>query len=62
MHRLDQLILDMGCQPNLSKDSRIPGDVAELSIANFAEFKQGLFAYDKARTLRSELSRRLGLS
>ena len=61
MHRLDQLILDMGGQPNLSKDSRIPGEVAELSIASFAEFKQGLFAYDKARTMRSELSRRLGL-
>jgi len=62
MRRLDQLVLDMGGQPNLSKDSRIPGEVAELSIASFAEFKQGLFAYDKARTMRSELSRRLGLS
>lgn len=62
MHRLDQLILDMGGQPNLSKDSRIPGEVAELSITSFAEFKQGLFAYDKARAMRSELSRRLGLS
>ena len=61
MHRLDQLILDMGGQPNLSKDSRIPGDVAELSIANFAEFKQDLLAYDKERTMRSELSQRLGL-
>jgi len=62
MHRLDQLILDMGGQPNLSKDSRIPGDVAELSIASFAEFKQGLFTYDKERTMRSELSHRIGLS
>ena len=62
MRRLDQLVLDMEGQPNLSKDSRIPGEVAELSIASFAEFKQGLFAYDKARTMRSELSRRLGLS
>jgi len=61
MHHLDQLILDMGGQPNLSKDSRIPGEVAELSIASFAAFKQGLFEYDRERTMRSELSQRLGL-
>jgi len=62
MKRLDQLILDVGGQPNLSKDSRIPREVAELGIASYAAFKQGLFAYDGARIMRSELSARLGLS
>jgi decaprenylphospho-beta-D-ribofuranose 2-oxidase len=61
MQQLDQLILETGAQPNLSKDSRLPQDVAQASIASFAQFKQGIFAYDDARTMRSELSRRLGL-
>jgi decaprenylphospho-beta-D-ribofuranose 2-oxidase len=61
MHQLDQLIVDAGAQPNLSKDSRLPQDVAQSSIAHFAEFRQGLFAYDAARILRSEMSSRLGL-
>lgn len=61
MHRLDQLMLQMGGQPNLSKDSRLPRDIAESTIASFAEFKRGLFEYDAARTMRSELSQRLGL-
>jgi decaprenylphospho-beta-D-ribofuranose 2-oxidase len=62
MHQLDQLILEMGGQPNLSKDSRIPREIAELSITHFTEFKQTLFEYDEERTMRSELSQRLGLS
>jgi decaprenylphospho-beta-D-ribofuranose 2-oxidase len=61
MHLLDQLILDMGGQPNLSKDSRIPRDVAQASIASFDGFKRGIFAYDETRIMRSELSARLGL-
>jgi decaprenylphospho-beta-D-ribofuranose 2-oxidase len=61
MGQLDQLILDVGGQPNLSKDSRISKEIAELSIASFVEFKQSLFDYDKERIMRSELSNRLGL-
>jgi decaprenylphospho-beta-D-ribofuranose 2-oxidase len=62
MRELDQLVLDMGGQTNLSKDSRIPREVAELGITNFAEFKRRIFAYDQERIMRSELSRRIGLS
>jgi decaprenylphospho-beta-D-ribofuranose 2-oxidase len=62
MRQLDKLMLDVGGQPNLSKDSRLPGDVAERGIASFAPFKQRLFEYDQQRTMRSELSRRIGLS
>lgn len=61
MRQLDRLILDVGGQPNLSKDSRVPRDVAEQGIASFSAFKRSLFEYDEARTLRSELSQRLGL-
>lgn len=61
MHQLDQLILNAGGQPNLSKDSRLPQEVAQASIASFAAFKRGIFEYDAGRTMRSELSRRLGL-
>ena len=61
MRELDQLIVDVGGQINLSKDSRVPREVAESTIASFADFKQGLFEYDRERTMRSELSKRLGL-
>lgn len=58
---LDKLMLDVGGQPNLSKDSRISREVAQMSIANFEGFKQRLFDYDPERTMRSELSNRIGL-
>lgn len=61
MQQLDQLVLDVGGQPNLSKDSRIPTDVAQSGIDSFSEFKRGIFEYDEARIMRSELSARLGL-
>ena len=61
LHRLDELMLEVGGQPNLSKDSRLPEDIARMSIASFSEFERDLFDYDSERTMRSELSARLGL-
>ena len=61
MHQLDTLILEVDGQPNLSKDSRLPKEVAESNIASYRTFKQGLFNYDSDRIMRSELSQRLGL-
>ncbi|MCB1688062.1 MAG: FAD-binding oxidoreductase [Halioglobus sp.] len=61
LRQLDQLLVDMGGQINLSKDSRISQEVAELAISSFAGFKERLFEYDKERIMRSELSHRLGL-
>lgn len=61
LQRLDELMLAAGGQPNLSKDSRLPREVAAAGIANFAAFQQRLLAYDAARIMRSELSARLGL-
>lgn len=59
--KLDQLIVDVGGQINLSKDSRVPREVAQATVSNIADFKNGLFAYDPERIMRSELSARLGL-
>ena len=61
MRQLDTLMMKTGAQPNLSKDSRLPRNVAESCIANFTKFKERLFDYDEDRLMRSELSSRLGL-
>lgn len=61
MRELDKIILSLGGQPNLSKDSRVSAEVAQLSIPHFAQFKAQLFDYDQKRIMRSELSARLGL-
>ncbi len=60
--QLDELLLAMGGQVNLSKDSRVSQDIAAHTVAGLAEFKRYLFAYDRERIMRSELSDRLGLS
>lgn len=58
---VDELAIDHFCQPNLTKDSRVPQALAEATLPHFASFKERLFAYDPARLMRSELSSRLGL-
>lgn len=61
MAQIDDLMLDMGGQPNLSKDSRIGRDVAARSIRNYATFAEELRRYDPSRRFSSELSERIGL-
>ncbi len=61
MAQIDSLMLDMGGQPNLSKDSRIGREVAARSIRNYGSFADGLRRYDPARRFSSELSERIGL-
>jgi decaprenylphospho-beta-D-ribofuranose 2-oxidase len=61
MARIDDLMLDMGGQPNLSKDSRIGREVAARSIRNYAAFAERLRTYDPSRRFCSELSERIGL-
>jgi decaprenylphospho-beta-D-ribofuranose 2-oxidase len=61
MARIDGLMLDMGGQPNLSKDSRIGREVALRSIRNYAAFSEKLHRYDPSRRFCSELSERIGL-
>lgn len=59
--QLDELMIDMNGQPNLSKDSRLSCDVAKRSIRNYATFCEKLHRYDPSRRFCSELSERIGL-
>lgn len=61
MAQIDALMLEMGGQPNLSKDSRISREVAARSIRNYGTFAEGLRRYDPSRRFGSELSERIGL-
>jgi decaprenylphospho-beta-D-ribofuranose 2-oxidase len=61
MAQLDDMMLDMGGQPNLSKDSRIGREVAARSIRNYTTFAEKLRHYDPSRRFCSELSERIGL-
>ena len=61
MAQIDGLMLDLGGQPNLSKDSRIRREVASRSIRNYATFAERLRRYDPSRRFCSELSERIGL-
>ncbi|MGZ5016546.1 MAG: FAD-binding oxidoreductase [Methylobacter sp.] len=58
---LDQLIIETGAQPNLSKDSRIPKEVASQTLPNYAVFKSRLQAFDPLRLYQSELRSRIGV-
>ncbi|MFK7734061.1 MAG: FAD-binding oxidoreductase [Pseudomonadales bacterium] len=58
---LDQLTIEHAGQPNLTKDSRVPQSIAEVTLPHFESFKERLVAYDPPRLMRSELSARLGL-
>lgn len=61
MAQIDGLMLDLGGQPNLSKDSRISREVAVRSIRNYATFAERLRLYDPSRRFCSELTERIGL-
>jgi decaprenylphospho-beta-D-ribofuranose 2-oxidase len=61
MAHIDDLMLDMGGQPNLSKDSRIGREVAMRSIRHYETFAERLRRYDPSRRFCSELSERIGL-
>lgn len=61
MAQIDGLMLEMGGQPNLSKDSRISREVASRSIRHYTAFAEELCRYDPSRRFSSELSERIGL-
>lgn len=58
---VDRLCLEFDAQPNLTKDSRLPRDVAQRCLRHYDDFREGLYQFDGDRLLRSELSARLGL-
>lgn len=61
LKKVDQLVIETGAQPNLSKDSRISKGVASRTLHNYAGFKSRLQAFDPLRMYRSELSNRIGV-
>lgn len=58
---IDQLVIETGAQPNLSKDSRISKAVASQTLSNYAGFKSRLLMFDPLRLYQSELSNRIGI-
>lgn len=58
---LDQLVIETGAQPNLSKDSRCSSAVASQALPNYTEFKSRLQQFDPLRMYQSELSNRIGI-
>jgi decaprenylphospho-beta-D-ribofuranose 2-oxidase len=58
---IDQLVIETGAQPNLSKDSRISRAVASQTLPNYAGFKSRLLQFDALRMYQSELSNRIGV-
>lgn len=61
MELIDRLVIEMGAQPNLSKDSRISESVVSQTLPNYAEYKARLQLYDPLRRYQSELSSRIGV-
>jgi hypothetical protein len=58
---IDALMLAVGAQPNVSKDSRLPAEMASRALPFYSLFRERIHALDHNRLYESELSRRLGL-
>ena len=58
---LDRLAMQLGAQPNVAKDSRVPADVIEATIPTWRSFRATLRQIDPRRLFQSDLSRRLDL-
>lgn len=59
LSELDALMLSVGAQPNVSKDSRLPGEVASRALPSYAEFFRRVSLSDSDALYASDLSRRL---
>jgi decaprenylphospho-beta-D-ribofuranose 2-oxidase len=61
LRHLDEQLMQVGGQPNLIKDSRLPRDVVDACYPEADRFRRLLREYDRTRRYQSELSRRLSL-
>jgi decaprenylphospho-beta-D-ribofuranose 2-oxidase len=61
LKRLDQLVIETGAQPNLSKDSRLSTEVASQTLPHYAEFTSRLQTFDPLQMYQSELRSRMGV-
>ncbi len=59
--RLDELVVRSGGLVNLSKDSRVTGELAQRIFPEYRRFKDALAAHDPRRRFDSALRRRLGV-
>ena len=57
----DALTIDVGAQPNVAKDSRLPQTVASRTLPSYDMFRQRIRRIDPDRLYQSELSRRLAI-
>jgi len=57
----DALVLDVGAQPNVAKDSRLPAAIAARALPHHDSFRERLVRLDPDRLYGSELSQRLEL-
>lgn len=58
---LDELVVSLGCRPNLIKDSRLSAAIVKKTYEGYETFRRRLRDYDPKRIYQSELSRRLEL-
>ena len=58
---VDALMLAVGAQPNVSKDSRLPAEMGSRALPFYSRFRERIRAVDHNRLYESELSRRLDL-
>ncbi|MBZ0090194.1 MAG: FAD-binding oxidoreductase [Thermoanaerobaculia bacterium] len=58
---MDRMLLDLGAQPNVSKDSRLPARIVAETLPTYPAFRQQIHRLDPRRRFQSELSRRLEL-
>lgn len=56
---LDQLVIDAGGIPNLSKDSRLPGAVVAATYPDFDNFRSSLAEFDPKRRVATALRDRI---
>lgn len=61
MELIDQLVVETGAQPNLSKDSRVSKAVVSQMLPNYTAFRSHLQQFDPLRLYQSELSNRIGV-
>ena len=59
MSEIDKICLKLKIIPSIIKDSRLSKKIVEQCYPEYLRFKDLLFAYDKKRIYKSEISKRL---
>jgi len=61
LRELDALTIDVGAQPNIAKDSRLPVDVAKSTLPYYESFRRRVQRFDPDSLYQSAMARRLEL-